>query len=254
MNGMRIAALVGVALVSGTLAAQDMAHDGEISCFGYEGDFMFLAPEHSADFNPPTLRDLRRPTLFLGGSGTIGGSTTTFEHAPDYIGAGAVGGILNTEGSTFAPQVDATLVWPVNEGIGVGGVAMVDHNSNRSVTTRSDFTVDPENEVTTEYSTLQTDYKAGALFLIEAFGLDIGATAALEGSTSPAREKFDWTEDNTNTYVTENEITSTGFDVQVGAQRRGDPLSLGGSVLLWQGSTDTTLWWSYDSDATLAAT
>ena len=71
MNKARTAALAGMALLCGTLAAQDMAHDGEVLRFGYDGDFMFLAPEHSADFNPATLRDLRRPTLFLGGSGTL---------------------------------------------------------------------------------------------------------------------------------------------------------------------------------------
>ena len=124
---------------------------------------------------------------------------TTFAHSPDYSGLGAVGGTLEIEGSTIAPQVDATLVVPINEGISVGGVGMVDHSSNRSVTSLTDYNADPEIEVTTEYSTLQTDYKAGALFLIEAFGLDIGGTAAFEGSTSPVREKFDWTEDSTTT-------------------------------------------------------
>lgn len=57
------------------------------------------------------------------------------------------------------------------------------------------------------------------LFLIRALCLDISATADIEGLTSSAREKFDWTVDSTSTdtFVIEEEITSGGFDAQVGS-------------------------------------
>ena len=233
-----------------SVAAQDMMHGARnMMRFAYDG-IMFLAPEHSAAFSPSALKDHTQPTIFLDGSGFIGRATDTFERTDATVGA--LGGIAEVVVDDLFPTIDATVVVPVNEGISIGGIASITHSSTRSVTTLTDYNAASEDEVTTQYSPLSTDYKAGALFLLRALGLDIGATAAIDGSTSPANEKFDWTVDGilNETYATlgstQNEITRTGFDAQAGARRHSSPLSLDGSVLAWQGTTDTV---AYDSDA-----
>ena len=53
-------------------------------------------------------------------------------------------------------SVDGTVVWMVNEGISIGGVGMMDHTSDGTITIVRDYNANPKNEVTTEYSALQT--------------------------------------------------------------------------------------------------
>jgi hypothetical protein len=211
-----------------------MAYGDEMFRFGMDGNFICLAPELSGTFSPGSYLDLQRPTIMLDTSGNV----TTRTVAP--AGAPTPGGTqVVTDDSSF-PVVDAHVVVPINEGITVGGMGMLSHNSFRRITTNTDYAVAAEDSTTTEYFTLDTVYKASALFAIRAFGLDIGGTIGIGGSNSPASEKFDWTVDNiaNDTFVTdlgEDEVSSTDFDAHVGASRRGDPLSLGGSVLFWQG-------------------